>query len=255
MTGVGNIAVVGSGKHLPTGWTTSRSVLDLQSVPGCSLVALVEPDPARRTEGAAALGVPTDAAFATVAEMLAARRQGTLQVDGVFVFSSPEEHFAQALACLRERLHVLVKEPLVVSTAERDGPVDATALAAAASEAGVTLMVVAPLSYAGACEQASHLVEAGRLGVVEHIVCHCEGPLRDLADDQPLTLQNPPDSSAALADTTNPAGYAWGQLPHLLSWVLRVSGLRPETCFALLGGNARVDVRPATAALADPLPF
>ena len=69
--GVGNIAVVGSGKHLPTGWTTSRSVLDLQSVPGCTLVALVEPDPTERAGRALALGVPTDAAFATVAEMLA----------------------------------------------------------------------------------------------------------------------------------------------------------------------------------------
>jgi predicted dehydrogenase len=230
--GCARVAVVGSGAHIPTSWTTARMVLDLQSVPGCQLVALVEPDRARREQAAASLGIP--AAFSTVLDMLAARQRGMLHVDGCFVFSSPAEHFAHVHACVTAGLHVLVKEPLVVSTSDRNGPAEARTLAAAASEAGVTLMVTAPLSYGGACQKACELVSAGRLGTIEHLVCHMEGPLRSHAE--PLTAAHPLSASVALGGGDNPSGYMWGQLSHLLAWVFRVSpDLRAEQCFAFLG--------------------
>ena len=39
------VGIIGSGW-----WATSRMMPDLQSIPGCELVALVEPEPGRRAE-------------------------------------------------------------------------------------------------------------------------------------------------------------------------------------------------------------
>ena len=39
------MGIIGSGW-----WATSRMMPDLQSIPGCELVALVEPEPDRRAE-------------------------------------------------------------------------------------------------------------------------------------------------------------------------------------------------------------
>ena len=109
-----------------------------------------------------------------------------LRLDGCAVFSPHVEHFGNALPCLESGLHVLVEKPLTVSTAERSAASDARALAAAADAAGVSLLVNTPMNYGNACERACELVAAGRIGNIEHIACHMEGPLRDLMAGEPM---------------------------------------------------------------------
>ena len=93
-----SIAVVGTGPHIPSGWTTSRTLHDLRSVPGCRIAALVERGVARRSAAARELGVATT--FETVAELLASPAVAAGEIAGCFIFSSPLEHYEQALACV-----------------------------------------------------------------------------------------------------------------------------------------------------------
>ena len=189
------VGIIGSGW-----WATSRMMPDLQSIPGCELVALVEPEPGRRAEVAERFGIPPSSAFGDVDALLA--EQDELRLDGCAVFSPHVEHCANALPCLESGLHVLVEKPLTVSTAERNAASDARALAAAAEAAGVALLVNTPMNYGNACERACELVAAGRVGNIEHIACHMEGPLRDLMAGEPMAetadqVYRPPASTWA----------------------------------------------------------
>lgn len=214
---------------------------DLVSIPGVVLAALVEPQDARRAELAAHFAIADS--FATVQELLLS----DVHVDGAVVLSPHVVHFDNAILLIRARLHVLVEKPFVVSTAERDGPADARALAAAAAERGVRVLVNTPMNYGGACARAAAMVREGCVGEVEHVVCHIEGALRDLMSGEPLAgtegaLSRPPPST--WADPSRAGGYAWGQLSHLLSWVFAVSGLRVAraSCFMRTSPSSGVDV-------------
>lgn len=73
------------------------------------------------------------------------------------------------------------------------------------------------------------------------------GPLRDPADPTPLRAaarQHPGAPAQPLAPDTasswwdhphNPGGYAWGQLTHVLAWVVRVAGVQPVQTHCVMG--------------------
>jgi predicted dehydrogenase len=115
-----------------------------------------------------------------------------------------------------------------------------TAVAAAAELAGSTLLVNTPMNYSNACERAAQLVATGRIGTIEHIACHMEGPLRDLMAGEPMVetesdAYRPPPST--WADPERAGGYAWGQMSHILTWVFKVSGLQASQAFAFMGNS------------------
>ena len=167
-------------------------------------------------------GIAQSSAFGDVDALLA--QQDELRLDGCAVFSPHVEHCANALPCLESGLHVLVEKPLTVSTAERSAASDARALAAAADAAGVSLLVNTPMNYGNACERACELVAADRIGNIEHIACHMEGPLRDLMAGEPMEetadqVYRPPAST--WADPSRAGGCKLVTLSRFVRWPCR----------------------------------
>ncbi len=113
------VGVVGVG---PMGQGHVKHYKDL---PGCELVAVVDPDPARRAEAALRSGAQ---AFADPAALVG-------RVDAVSIASPTSSHRALAELFLGAGIHVLVEKPMAPSTA------DAEAMVAAAERAGRVLQV------------------------------------------------------------------------------------------------------------------
>jgi predicted dehydrogenase len=82
-----------------------------------ALVAAVEPDGARAADAAAKYAIPV---FATVDELLAARRDSGLKLDAASVAVPTVHHHAVASALLDAGLDLLVEKPLAASLDEAD---------------------------------------------------------------------------------------------------------------------------------------
>ena len=113
------VGVVGVG---PMGQGHARHWRDL---PGAQLVAVVDPDPARRAETAMRTGAQ---AFADPEQLLG-------RVDAVSIASPTVTHRDVALRLIDAGVHVLVEKPLA------QDPASAEAIVAAAREKGVVLQV------------------------------------------------------------------------------------------------------------------
>lgn len=98
----------------------------LAGLPGVELVGIVDPLQAHRTRALEIVGCPT---FTTLEEMLAAG------ADAVTIAAPTHLHRDIALACIAQKIHVLVEKPIASSVEEGNE------IVTAARNAGVTLMV------------------------------------------------------------------------------------------------------------------
>lgn len=114
------VGVVGAGW-----WATAHHLPALAAHPGARLAGVVDRDPDRAAEAAAAFGTT---AYPDLGALLA-------DVDAVVVATPHDTHHAVVMPCLARGRHVLVEKPLALSFD------DAAAMARAADEAGVHLVV------------------------------------------------------------------------------------------------------------------
>lgn len=127
--------------------------------PGLALAAFADPAAQVRASAAAELGVP---GYASFAELLA--HPG---LDAVYIATPTElhpEHVAQACAAGK---HVLVEKPMAVELAQ------ASAMIAAAEQAGVQLLVGHSHSYDLPIKRMHELVAGGTLGRVRMVNTWC----------------------------------------------------------------------------------
>jgi predicted dehydrogenase len=109
------VAVVGAGAF---GRNHLRVYRELEtSGQGVALVAAVEPDATRAADAAEKYAIPV---YSTVDELLAARRNGDLEVDAASVAVPTVHHHAVASALLDAGLDLLVEKPLAASLKEAD---------------------------------------------------------------------------------------------------------------------------------------
>lgn len=141
------IAQVG---HGPWGRNLARNFHALGA-----LRVVVDPDPARREDAAAALGVPT---VATLDEALARP-----DVTAIACATPAETHYAVARAALLADRDAFVEKPLALTVREgRD-------LVELAAERGRVLMVGHLMEYHPAVVRLAELVTAGELGNIRYI--------------------------------------------------------------------------------------
>ena len=123
----------------------------IQSQPDSRAVAVAGSDPARAAAFAAETGVRR--VHASVQDLLA-----DPEVDVVYISTTNELHFPQAIAAARAGKHVLCEKPLALSVA------DARAMQAACLEAGVTLGTNHHLRNAITHRTMRRLIAEGRIG-------------------------------------------------------------------------------------------
>lgn len=127
-----------------------------RAVPGCTIVAAVEPVAGRRKVFCQAHGIP--AGFATVPEMLAQSN-----VDAVSIVTPDAFHAPIAIQCLRAGKHVLCEKPLALNHR------DALRMLAAAEDAGVVHMVNFSYRNWPCLEAVAQVVRDGGIGDIYHV--------------------------------------------------------------------------------------
>ncbi|MFD0688882.1 Gfo/Idh/MocA family protein [Actinomadura fibrosa] len=126
------------------------------------IVAVAEPDPARRARFAAEHGLPPERTFAGWREMAAAGRPA----DGVIIATQDAEHAGPAVAFAGLGCHILLEKPMATSEA------DAVRVLEAAERAGVMLAVCHVLRYTPYTRLVRGLLADGRIGApvsVQHL--------------------------------------------------------------------------------------
>ncbi len=152
--------------------------LALQEAPGGRLVALTDPDAARRESCAASWGARP---YASTTDLFAAP-----DVDVVFVLSPVQTHVAIAREAMAAGKHVLIEKPVGMSVAE------VRELAALAAQSELVCMPAHNYIYNPALWQARRLIDNGSLGTIcsawmtyliyhsEELAAHYPGVLRQI---------------------------------------------------------------------------
>ena len=140
------LAVVGAGL------VGQRHIAAIDSVPGVTLAAVVEPGPTRQT-------VPV---FASLPEMF-----DTVAVDGVILATPTLLHVSGAMECVDRGVPVLVEKPLA---AESD---DAAVLVQTAQAKGVPVLVGHHRRHNPIIQKAAALIKEGAIGEVRSVQVTC----------------------------------------------------------------------------------
>merc|ERR1711865_207344 len=169
-------------------------------------------------------GVPI---FSSCEELLA-DEDALAKVDGVIICTAHSCHADMGMKFLKAGKHVLMEKSMTVDVAE------ARMLAAAAAAAApqLTFMVNNTANFRDHCFDARKLVEDGALGEIHHVLCVMYSPLMFLFDDPANTGWVKPSGSMTQPDGSG-NGFGWGQLSHLLAWVLYVGALDVEQVTAM----------------------
>ena len=209
-----------------TGWWACFSHIPaVKAHGGAEIVAIADLDADRLTQVGETFAIGSR--YSDVGAMLAAEA-----LDGVIVATPHTSHAAVAIPALQAGAHTLVEKPMATTSK------DAAAIVAAAERAGKQVLVPNGWNFRDYTAKAAELVGNGRIGAVEHVVCHMGTALDDLFAGQPMLetkdhMFRPPTST--WADPARAGGYGWGQLSHALAWIYRVTAVAPESVFCLAG--------------------
>ena len=226
------IAVIGA-----AWWSQGWHLPQLQRNPDSQIAAIMQ-----RSEQ------PTAAAFLKLTletkTQLAARYEGVpiyssceeliadadtmANLDGVIICTAHSCHMSMGKMFLDAGKHVLMEKPMTVDVAEARQ----LAAEAAARAPKQVFMVNNTANFRDKCFDARRLVEAGEVGDIHHVMCYMYSPLMFLFDDPANSGWVKPSGSMTQPDGSG-NGFGWGQLSHLLGWVIKVASLDVEEVTAL----------------------
>lgn len=218
------IGIIGAGS-----WAVANHLPILKRNPNVELVGVARPGAAELARVKEAFGFPH--AYETYEELL-----DNVEMDGVIVASPHHLHAEQAMAALAKGSHVMVEKPMATNSA------DARRLIAAADKAGREILVPYGWSFQPYFKKAHELVASGRIGRIRHVSAQMATPIEDLVSGGELQGTENEMFRPERATWAHPGagGYGWGQLVHMLGGLFYVTGLEPDSVFALLG-KSRID--------------
>jgi predicted dehydrogenase len=168
-------------------------------------------------------------------------------LDGVIVTSPHTLHHEHAKLALERGLHVMCDKPLC-TRAEH-----ARELVRLAHERGLHLLVPYGWNYKPFIQQARRWMEQKAVGEIQYVLCHMASPIRDLLQGKPFAAQDNSGQAGGLLFEPEPqtwadpqvagGGYGHAQLSHSTGMLCWLSGLEPESVYALMTAPAaRVDL-------------
>lgn len=159
-----------------------------------------------------------------------------VELDGVVVASPHTLHHEHASAALSTGLHVMCEKPM---TTQAD---HARELVHLAGEKRLQLLVPYGWHYKDFTQQARQWVEEGRIGRIEHALCHMASPLRGLLSGAGMKVADisgqsggnlfDPDPKTWADPQVAGGGYGHAQLSHASGLMCWISGLRVQTVYA-----------------------
>jgi ecotin len=234
------IAVIGA-----AWWSQTRHLPQLLRNPDAEIAAIMEPFEAPRAAAFLKLtletktqlrerykGVPI---FSSCEEMLA-DEEAMGKIDGVIIATAHAFHAVLGMKFLAAGKHVLMEKPMTVDVLE------ACTLAAAADRAlreqKLAFMVNNTANFRAQSFEARRLVEAGEVGDLHHVLAVMYSPLMFLFDD-PANDGWVKATGKMLQPDGSGNGFGYGQLSHLLGWVVQVGALEAEEVTAMTHRSER----------------
>ena len=168
-------------------------------------------------------------------------------LDAVVVSSPHTLHYEHARLALEKGLHVMCEKPFTT-----DGR-QARELVRLASEKSLHLLVPYGWHYKPFVQQAKQWLDAGAVGTINYVLCHMASPIRDLLQHGHFQAERVSGQAGGVLFQPDPAtwadpkvaggGYGHAQLSHSTGMLFWLTGLMPESVYALMcNGPARVDL-------------
>jgi predicted dehydrogenase len=168
-------------------------------------------------------------------------------LDGVVVASPHTLHFQHARLALERGLHVLCEKPMCTRGDH------ARELVRLARERGLHLVVPYGWHYKPFVQQAKCWMDNGAVGQVQYVLCHMASPVRDLLEGKRFVVESnsgqaggvlfEPDTKTWTDPQVAGGGYGQAQLSHSTGMLFWLTGLMPQSVFALMTSpGSRVDV-------------
>lgn len=153
-------------------------------------------------------------------------------LDGVVVSSPHSLHYQHAVAALERGFPVLCEKPMALKTSE------AKHLAHLSESKGLPFLIPYGWNYTELARLARNTIKEGKIGDLEHVLCHMGSPLRDLLSGTGAWVAERsmfPPNQGTWSDPSGGGGFAHGQLTHALGLMLWVTGLQASEVFAMVG--------------------
>ncbi|MGF1582584.1 MAG: Gfo/Idh/MocA family protein [Gemmataceae bacterium] len=168
-------------------------------------------------------------------------------LDAVIVSSPHTFHFEHAKLAIERGLHVLCEKPMCTQADH------ARELVKLAEERSVHLLVPYGWHYKPFIQEAKKWMEVGSVGTIQYVLCHMASPIRDLlrgdkftkrrGSGQPSDVISGPDPKTWADPHVAGGGYGHSQLSHATGLLFWLTGLMPESVYALMAtADARVDL-------------
>jgi predicted dehydrogenase len=168
-------------------------------------------------------------------------------LDGVVVSSPHTLHYEHARLALERGLHVLCEKPMCTRGEH------ARELVRLAKEKNVHLLVPYGWHYKPFIQQAKTWMDAGALGRLQYALCHMASPIRDLLQGKRFLVESNSGQAGGVLFEPEPktwadpqvagGGYGQAQLSHSTGMLFWLTGLMPESVYALMTApDSRVDV-------------
>jgi predicted dehydrogenase len=168
-------------------------------------------------------------------------------LDGVVVTSPHTLHHKHAKLALERGLHVMCDKPLC-TRAEH-----ARELVRLAGARNLHLLVPYGWNYKPFIQEAKRWMEQKAVGDIQYVLCHMASPIRDLLEGKPFAAEANSGQAGGLLFEPDPrtwadpqvagGGYGHAQLSHSTGMLCWLTGLVPESVYALMAApGARVDL-------------
>jgi predicted dehydrogenase len=216
-------------------WATYAHIPALLAHPHAELVAIQKRDAEQACKVAADFSVPH--ACTTVEELLAVK-----DLAAVVVSSSPNLHYAHALAALQAGKHVLIEKPMTITVAQ------ASELVLLARSRSLQLVISCPWHYTSHASAARGLIQSGAIGSVRMISALMTNPISHLlrgAGTEPThgTPYLHPHSATYSDPRIAGGGQIYTQVSHLAAYFTFLTGAWPASVFARFHNDgAAVDI-------------
>src|SRR5262245_17836669 len=172
---------------------------------------------------------------------------GYAGLDAIVVSSPHTRHYEHARLALQRGLHVMCEKPMCTRGDQ------ARELVRLAQAKNVHLLVPYGWHYRPFVQEAKRWMDSGAVGTVQYVLCHMASPIRDLlqhghfpaerVSGQAGGMMFQPDPNTWSDPAVAGGGYGHAQLSHstgMLSWL---TGLMPESVYALMTApGSRVDL-------------
>ncbi len=221
MADVARVAVIGCGW-----WSTFAHLPALVRNPDAAVVAVADPDDARRAVAAETFDVP--AQFRSEEELL-----DGVEIDAAVVAVPHAHHYACARLALERDVHVLLEKPMVLEVEH------GRRLVALARQRGVELVVGYPWNYNVQVLRLREQIAAGRIGEIEHVACLFASIVRELYRGNPEPYRdvlgytvNAPAAATYSDPAISGGGQAQTQVTHSAALLLWLTGLEAESVAA-----------------------